>query len=209
MGDIRGLVGPIAVVVVVSGLFGCGSSDSGSNASSTQSSTRSAQGSSGTPSKSSQGTAGLNEKGSSSFIVPGGDNSIPNYGEEASSGELEAAEEVLSAYLAARAAGDWGKSCAYLSTTAKGQVKALSERAAVLKGKGCGATLRVLSRATSAAAQSNTMTNGLASLRVKGDTGFGLYHGSDGTNYTIALVQENGVWKVGALSATEISGPGG
>lgn len=156
------------------------------------------------------GSADPSEKGSAGFIVPGGDNSIQNFGEEADSGEREAAEEVLAAYFGARAAGDWSKACTYLSAAVKAQLDSLGTQASQLKGKGCGATLGALSGGIPAAERANTMTHGLASLRAKGETGFGLYHGADGVDYTIVLAYEDGAWKVGGLAPTEIQrGPGG
>jgi hypothetical protein len=147
-----------------------------------------------------------NEKGSESFIVPGGDNSIQNYGDEAETGELEEAEREISGFLDARAKGDWAGVCTYLAKTTLKPIETLAAKAAQLKGKDCGELLETLSGATPAAARVNTMTNGLASFRAEGERGFALYHGADGADYFVPMVNEDGSWKVGALAPTEVFG---
>jgi len=145
------------------------------------------------------------EKGSASFVVPGGDNSVQNYGDEPGQDEIEAAEEALAAYLDARAEADWSRACVYLGSNVKGQLQAVVAKAPQYKGKGCGAVLGAFSAGLPTVARVNTMTNGLGSLRVDGDRGFALYHGSEGIDYFIPMSKEDGVWKVGGLAPSEIA----
>ena len=121
---------------------------------------------------------GSAEEPSASFRTPGGDNSIQNYGDEADAAEREAAATVLAAYLDARAAGDWAGQCSYLSRIAKVPMEQYAERSPQTKGKGCAAALRALTGNAASANSPSTRTGPIASLRVEGDTGFVLYHGS-------------------------------
>ena len=56
----------------------------------------------------SAGTAGTSAGGARGFLVPEGDNSIPNFGTEAPGPERRGARAVLAAFLTARSAGPWG-----------------------------------------------------------------------------------------------------
>lgn len=145
------------------------------------------------------------EEASAEFRTPGGDNSIQNYGEEADEAELEAATEVLEAFLTARAASDWAGQCQYLGAVAVKPLERLAEQSPQLKGKDCAAILKTLSASLPAPTRANTLTEGVASLRVEGDRAFALYHGPKGVDYFVSMVKENGEWKVGALAPTEFT----
>ncbi len=90
--------------------------------------------SAGEPADGSDGS-GSTPKGTRSFIEPGGDNTIPTYGSEASRQRAAAAEAALRRFLAARAAADWDQVCALLSPLSVEQVEKLG------KGHSCAATL--------------------------------------------------------------------
>jgi hypothetical protein len=143
------------------------------------------------------------ERGSASFLVPGGDNSIQEFGEEADSAELEEAEEALGAYLEARANEDWAKSCGYLAEEALTPLEQLAKASPQLKGADCGQILAKLQASTPTSEEPNPMTDGLAALRVEDDRGFALFHGAKGTDYFILLSKRDDGWAVAALAPSE------
>lgn len=142
-------------------------------------------------------------EGSAAFRTPGGDNSIQDYGDEADSDQREAAEAAIVAYLDARAAGDWDKSCEYLAAAAVEPLEELAESSPQLKGKGCAAIIGALSAQLPASSRANPVTEGIASLRFEDERGFALFHGRDGVDFFLPVVEEDGEWKVGALAASE------
>ena len=134
--------------------------------------------------------------GAAAFVKPGADNSIPEYGSEAASSEVARAQAALSAYLVARAGAKWGRACTYLSASARAN---LQRYAGPSKGKAsCAKLLAALSG--SAAARVDTLTGGLAALRVKGEKGFALYHGPHAQKYVMPMAAQGGAWKVTQLT---------
>ncbi len=140
---------------------------------------------------------------SAEFRSRGGDNSIQSFGEEADASELEAAAKNLEGFLEARAASDWAGQCEYLGAAAVRPLEQLADQSARLKGKDCAAILKALSAGIPASTRANTLTDGVASLRVEGDRAFALYHGPKGVDYFVPMVREGGEWKVGTLAPTE------
>jgi hypothetical protein len=151
-----------------------------------------------------QGSAGSSaDAGSASFRTPGGDNSIQSFGEEAAAAEVDAATTALAGYLQARAENDWAGQCAHLAKATVAPLEQLISRSPQSGGNGCAAVLSKLMAGTPASARANTLTNGIASLRLEGARGFELYHGADGIDYFVPMVKEGGKWKVGALAPSE------
>jgi hypothetical protein len=146
------------------------------------------------------------DAGSASFLVPGGDNSVQNYGEEAGAAEREAASDVVVAFLRAREKGDWKGVCAHIYTDTLKPLEAIAERGAEFEGEGCPELLALLTRGAPASARASTIGSGINSLRVDGDRAFALYHGTDGRDYLVPLVDDDGEWKVGTLAPTELAG---
>ncbi len=140
--------------------------------------------------------------GSASFRTRGGDNSVQNFGEEAAAAEVDAAAAVLASYLRARAGSDWARQCAYLSRPTVEPLEDLVARSPQLEGKECETALEALVGRTPASLRANTMTDGVASLRVEGQRGFALYHGPEGVDYFMLMLKEDGEWKVGGLAPT-------
>jgi hypothetical protein len=142
-------------------------------------------------------------EGSAAFRTPGGDNSIQNFGEEADADQLEAAEAALVAYLDARADGDWKASCEYLAEAATQPLEQLAESSPKLKGKSCAAIIGALSAQIPSSSRANPVVEGVASLRVEDDRAFALFHGPEGADFFVPMVEEDGEWKVGALAPSE------
>ncbi len=184
------------VALLATGLTACGGGDSDS---STAGSTAATSGES-----SATTTDGSSaDQGSASFRTPGGDNSIQNFGEEADAAEVDAASTALADYLQARSEDDWAGQCATLAKAAVAPLEELASRSPQLKGKGCAAILAALVSGAPRSTRTNTMTDGIASLRFEGDRGFALYHGTHGVDYFVPMTREDGEWKVGAIAPTE------
>ncbi|HWW67762.1 MAG TPA: hypothetical protein VNY83_07230 [Solirubrobacterales bacterium] len=155
--------------------------------------------SSGTHSSSGAAPVNPNSKGSAGFVAPTGDNSIPNFGAEAASADRSRAEVALRAYLAARARGDWPAACSGLAASVRKQVQAFAG-AAKGKAKGCAPLYKALSAGAPAAARANAFTHGLASLRVKGQSGFALFYGPHSQKYVMPMTSEGGKWRMTQLA---------
>jgi hypothetical protein len=105
--------------------------------------------------------------------------------------------------MQARAEEDWAAMCADLAKATLAPLEDLAAKAAQFKGKGCAAILEGLLGPSQSLSRANTMTEGIASFRVEGDRGFALYHGPRGVDYFVAMVKEDGEWKVGSLAPSE------
>jgi hypothetical protein len=142
-------------------------------------------------------------EGSAAFRTPGGDNSVQDFGEEADAEEVEAASTALAAYMRARAEGDWAGQCAHLAAVTLKPLERFAAATPQLEGKGCAGLLAALSGSEAASDRANTMTGAIDSLRVEGERGFALYHGSGGTDYFVPMIEQGEEWKVGALAPSE------
>jgi len=158
------------------------------------------------PSRKSGDSASSPQQGSASFRTPGGDNSIQDFGEEADDAEREAASVVVLGFMRARAKGNWAGVCTYLAATTLKPLEELTARSPQFKGKSCGELLETVTGNLPASARASNISGGIDSLRVEGERGFALYHGTDGKDYFLPLVKEDGEWKVGATAPSEIPG---
>jgi hypothetical protein len=146
------------------------------------------------------------EEGSRSdvFRVPGGDNSIQEFGEEQDEGERTAAMLPIAALYKALFTGDWNEVCdTYLSADNVQQINLLSEKSPQIKGKGCAEVLGGLNQ-TAGSQGPDTPDGGIVSFRVDGDTGFAIYWGIDGKAYAFPLKSEGGGWKLTSLAPTPL-----
>ncbi len=138
----------------------------------------------------------------SKFIVKGGDNSIPDYGQEAAAAERARAQAALTTFLHARAHDEWSRVCTELTAPTRQQLEGLL-RTVKAKGKlraihGCGGVLAALSGG--AAGRATPQLTSVASLRVKGDVAFALFYGPHDVKYVMPMRYEGGAWKVDQLS---------
>jgi hypothetical protein len=140
---------------------------------------------------------GGKKTGATGFRRPGADNSIPDFGSEADTGVRAAATAALNAYLAARAGGQWSKSCSYLGAAIDRQVAAFV-KASQGRAPNCPALLRTVTEQSPDAA-SGPLRSPLAAFRVEGDKGFALFYGPHRQPYMIPMVREGGSWKVNQL----------
>jgi hypothetical protein len=141
---------------------------------------------------------------SETFAVPGGDNSIQEYGEEQDAGERAAAMVPIAALYKALYTGEWGEVCStYLSANNLKQIELLSEKSPSLKGQGCAGVLGGLTQSKGQVTP-DTPDGGIVSFRVEGDTGFAIYWGIDGKGYAFPLKSEGGAWKLTSLAPTPL-----
>jgi hypothetical protein len=139
--------------------------------------------------------------GAAEFETPGGDNSIPRYGNEAENSELAEAAEVLHDYLDARIAGDWSGVCAALSRSVQASLVRLANTSAApanAKTKSCAKIVGALFSAIPPAAAREAAIAEVAALRVKGERGFLLFHGAHDVAYVVRMQREKGRWKLAA-----------
>jgi hypothetical protein len=137
--------------------------------------------------------------GAASFRAPSGDDSIPDYGSEASPSEREHAATALAAFLRARANGEWATACTYLAATTRKQFERLLGGPKAKAG-GCARVLAALSKSTAAHAETLTLTAGVAALRIKATSAFALFHGPKGSKYVMPMRSEGGAWKMSQLA---------
>lgn len=150
------------------------------------------------------------------FIVPGGDNAVPEYGREATPVEREQASAVIEKWMRTRAAKDFAAECRYFSRGfIKGFVQGDAERASEGRVKTCPQALDYFGSRASGDFK-NTLTGPVDSLRVPdpepaGDhtnppgqavveQGFAQYHGKGGVDYQIPMNRERGRWWVAAAA---------
>ena len=203
MWGVQKIVPLLVAALLATGLVACGGGDSGD---STTASTATSTEASETPANPADGGSDDDASaagGSASFLTPGGDNSIQNFGEEADSAQVDEVSTVLSGYMEARAEGDWAKQCTLLAKTAVAPLEQLATRSPQFKGKGCAAVLESLLGTTPASTRANTLTDGVSSFRFEADRGFALYHGTGGVDYFMPMVEEDGQWKIGAFAPNE------
>jgi hypothetical protein len=133
--------------------------------------------------------------GSAPFRTPAGDNSIPNYGAEASKSQQAEATAALRTYLEARESGDWSTACATMGATVQSQVEVLAKvsKPAI---KGCEEAYATVSAYEPTKERTNPLVGGLAALRLKGDKAFALFLGPGRQQYMMPMVREGGAWKV-------------
>jgi hypothetical protein len=144
--------------------------------------------------------------GSEQFRVDGGDNSIQEFGSEASRVEFEQAAAALHGFLDARAAGMWASACGYL---AAGVVESF-RRLAAQGGKGedlsCASLLEKLTnKAAMQELRAEAAQADVGSLRIEGKRGFVLYRGIGGVVITIPMTREGDRWKVATLNGVPLS----
>jgi hypothetical protein len=161
------------------------------------------EGSSGSESKTGPGPS----KGERSyaFRTPGGDNSIQEYGEEGDSSDRSEAQSSIDALYKAIASGNWAEVCSrYLSARNLEQLKVIAEKSPQIKGKGCAEVLGGLNQVAGSSTP-DLPVDGVAALRIEGDTAFAIWRGRDGNGYALPLTLENGEWKLTALAPTPLN----
>jgi hypothetical protein len=135
----------------------------------------------------------------------GGDNSIQDYGSEASTADRAAAGLALQTYYDALQSGDTEAACALLSSRTREGIQQTLQQ---LQGgadlpKTCPDILKITAGAGSRSPQRRITE--LLSLRTQGDGSFLIYTARDGRVYSIAMAEESGDWRVGGVSASPLA----
>lgn len=144
--------------------------------------------------------------GSAQFRVEGGDNSVQEFGEEASESELDAAATALHNFLDARAEGAWDSACSFLASEVKQSLQALAAQGAQSEDTSCSAVLeRITNPAALPALRSEAARADVGSLRIEGDRAFVVYRGLKDSILAVPMAREDGSWKVAALAGTPLN----
>jgi hypothetical protein len=142
--------------------------------------------------------------GAEQFRTKGGDNSIQEYGDEGEESELQEAAEIVHSFYVARAEEKWDTACSYLSKGNIEQLEQLGEQSPQFKNGGCAPILKTFTRPLPAAVQREITTVDAGSFRREGEQGFLIYYGAGQTVYAMPMREEDGTWKVTALSGTTL-----
>lgn len=206
------LLATALAALLATGVGACGGDDSDDSTADSGTTATQTTGPSTTPDDRGDKAPGANEPGddsgpsggggSAGFRTPGGDNSIPDYGNEATGAEFEEASDAVVGFLRARAKDDWGTVCSYMAVAALKPIENIASRASQSEVEGCPELLTTLTADAPASSRPSTIGDGIDSLRAEGMRGFALYHGTDGADYFVPLVKEDGEWKVGTLAPT-------
>lgn len=137
---------------------------------------------------------------SAQFLVDPGAGKYVRFGVEASAHEREKASKVVSGNLKARAAGNFATQCETLA------MKAFLEVQGAEGGQGCPIVLRALAEPLSGTKKirKDTLKGPITALRVKGNFGYALFHGSDHKDHAMEMEKEAGAWKVASIVTIEL-----
>jgi hypothetical protein len=142
--------------------------------------------------------------GSAQFRSKGGDNSVQEFGDEGDESELEEVAEIVHSFYVARAEERWDSACSYLSKGNIEQLEQLAAQSPEFKDSGCAPILEAFTRPLPAAVQREITTVDAGSFRHDDEQGFLVYYGADQTVYAMPLRNEDGSWKVSALSGSAL-----
>lgn len=141
--------------------------------------------------------------GSEQFRHQGGDNSIAEYGVEASDDEREAAAAALHGFFDSVAAQRWDTACSYMSASLLAMLEHLPEPSGQQSDlEGCPEIFAALSGGIPQSTLDAAAKADVASLRIEGERGFVLYRGAGGEAYVMPVVREEGAWRIGSLAGT-------
>jgi len=190
-----GFIGAIVLLALVVALVGCGGdSSTGAGLEGTTQDER--------PFPNIEGAA-------REFLMPGGDNLVQTFGEEAPAAEREKASKAIHAWMKARVAEKWATDCAYLAV--EYQQELVLDALAVTNERvtNCPDALAFFGDAASGTS-GNTLTGPIDSLRIRdtktGNTekeAYAQWHGPKGIDWVLPLRKELGAWKVYSASPLE------
>jgi len=144
--------------------------------------------------------------GSQQFRQKGGDNSVQEFGAEAGEEEFDAAAVALHNFLDARAEGNWGAACDYMSKAIVESFEKLAAQAKQIEETSCAGILEKLTNpAAKKSMKAEAEKANVGSLRVEGDRSFVIYTGIGGTVLAMPMANEDGDWKVASLAGTPLN----
>jgi hypothetical protein len=139
--------------------------------------------------------------------VPGGDNSVQEYGVEADESERREAAIALQGYLNARAREDWAAACSLLAQRPKEQLeKFAGSGGAQGKGlEGCAAAMAALGEGTPQDATITEVLSFRGEGDISGDPSYLIFTAPPGqTLFSMPMYLQGGAWKVGLAQASEL-----
>ncbi|HZK15774.1 MAG TPA: hypothetical protein VFC52_04230, partial [Solirubrobacterales bacterium] len=143
--------------------------------------------------------------GSAQFKAKGGDNSVQEFGSEASGSEFDQAAAAVHGFFDARVRGDWEAACSYLAADVSKSLQQLGGKSDELEAAGCAKTLEAISEGVPASAFKEAAKADIGSLRVDGDQAFVIYVGAQQVVLAMPMKDEDGTWKVASLAGTPLS----
>jgi hypothetical protein len=143
--------------------------------------------------------------GSAQFKTRGGDNSVQEFGEEASEPEFDQAAEAVHGFFDARVRGDWKAACSYLASDVTESLKQLTGNSKELADADCATTLETISEGAPQAAFVAAAEADVGSLRIEGDQAFVIYRGAKDAILAMPMKEEDGTWKVASLAGTPLN----
>ena len=112
--------------------------------------------------------------------------------------------EIVHGFFVSRAEEKWEKACSYLAKSNVEQLEQLGQQSPELKNAGCDLMLKAFTRPLPAAIEREITTVNAGSFRREGEQGFLIYYGPDRAVYAMPLREEDGTWKVAALSGSAL-----
>jgi hypothetical protein len=143
--------------------------------------------------------------GSKQFEVKGGDNSIQEFGSEATGSDFNKAAAALHNFLDARAEENWAAACSYASKGVIQSLETLAVRSKQGNDSSCAASQEALFGGAPSSELARAAEADVESLRTEGDRAFIIYREAEGAVAAISMAKEGGIWKVAALSGAPLN----
>ena len=136
------------------------------------------------------------------FLIPGGDNVVQFFGQEAPSAEREEVSRIVHAWMRARVAKEWAQDCRYLSHVYSRTLTREAREVSHGKATTCPEALAFFGTDASGTS-ANTLTGPIDSLRVRGVRAFAQWHGPHQIDWILPLRNEDGTWGIEAASPAD------
>lgn len=143
--------------------------------------------------------------GTAPFRERGADNSIEEYGHEASRAELQQAAATVHEYLIARVRKDWRAACSLSSRSLRHRIRDVFELAQPHQAQSCPEMLAVLAPGEPPIAPTTYEATKVeaGSLRVESRTGF-LFFNADSNGSKLIVARDGDLWKPAGFLPTAL-----
>lgn len=141
--------------------------------------------------------------GAEQFRIPGGDNSVQEFGSEVSGADFDRAAATLHGYYDARAAGAYRAACSFLAAQTRRSLELQTRQAG--GEAGCARILADMSAGADDAWAIQARAIDVGSVRADGRQGFLLYRGAEDKIFAIGAVREGGDWKLTTLDGLALN----
>jgi hypothetical protein len=143
---------------------------------------------------------GAGNGGAGSSAEAGGEESIEQFGSEATGSERAALRNAFHGYLAAIGERDYGTACSYLAAAARRSLAKLFAEGASTAG--CAASLAALVTPAAAGISRKQSEADLTAIRVEGNRGFVLFPAPGASLWQMTMEREDGDWKTTTVAAS-------